>query len=410
MATIQQITATENPDGQTGTQADAPPLYFELNTNPDPVRVSPTSGDPVRADLILVGSRRSGSTIDCSKIIIRVPTGDKSPDLTADLNSVTAQISLADWTATTDTAAKTITFTPTSDHATIGPDQGVTVQLMGMRINTQVGSSPLGIDVEWAPSGSEGWKTAPTVIDVGKFPADFVLRNFIPEQLVIDNGGSVKLNWEATGVSSLRLLYDVADVNVLGHSTWTVNNVRSTTVFYLRATVQSGTDTVERILSATVTVLIPDLEVRNLTVTGELAAVADEALVRVRELCGPADLPVNISSDLDVTGSSVNIAGDLSAVAPGKVVMVGELRGRCGFPLKVGGGLEVPGMVKLRSIAAEPAADTILVVNHLKMDVNKAFRTGKLRSTVDGGTVEMPDNYRIASVINAAESSEKTEP
>ncbi|MFF3002338.1 hypothetical protein ACFVTF_05955 [Kitasatospora sp. NPDC057940] len=300
MATIPLITTTD-PDAKNGMDA-APPLYFELNTNPDPVRISPSNSDPARADFILVGSRRSTLAIDCRKITINIPTGPNSPDLTSDLNSATAQISLPGWTATTNTTAKTITFTPTSGHATIGRGDGVTLQLMGLRINTVVGSSPLRIDVEWAESGDDYWSTDSLTIDVGKFPADFVLRNFISEQFVIENGGSVKLNWEASGASSLKLLYDVAEVNVLNQSTYTVNNVRHSTVFYLRATVQSGTDTVERILSATVTVRIPDLEVANLVVNGTITA---------KEVTVPTGHQLAVKGDITFEEATMGILGGL---------------------------------------------------------------------------------------------------
>ncbi|MEV0032672.1 discoidin domain-containing protein [Nocardia sp. NPDC050793] len=251
--------------------ANTSPLHFDLNTNPDPVRVSPSSGDPQRADIVLVGSRRSATAIECRKITLTVPTGNNSPDLTPDLTSASAQISLPDWTPTTNTATKTITFTPASGHAEIGRDQGVTVQLMGMRINTEIGSAPLRIDLEWREAGlDDPWETGTTIFDIGKFPPNFHLANFIAEPLIIDNNGSVELNWEASGASSLRLLYDTAEVNVLNLTTYPVNNVTHTTVFYLRATVQVGNNTVERTLSTTVTVRVPDLEVSNLTVLGAL--------------------------------------------------------------------------------------------------------------------------------------------
>ncbi|MFI9161930.1 hypothetical protein [Kitasatospora aureofaciens] len=300
MATVPQITATES-DAKNGALAGQA-LHFELNTNPDPVRVSPSTGDPARADLVLVGSRRSTLPIDCRKIVLNVPTGPNSPDLTSDLNSATPQISLPGWTATTNTTAKTITFTPASGHATIGRDEGVTVQLMGLRINAVVGSSPLRIDVEWAESGDDYWSTDSTTIDIGKFPPDFVLRNFISEDLVIENGGSVKLNWESSGASSLRLLYDAADVNVLNLSTYTINNVRHTTVFYLRATVQVGGNTVERILSTTVTVRIPDLEVANLLVNGAITAKG--------ELIAPAGHRLAVKGEVAFEEGAVELLGN----------------------------------------------------------------------------------------------------
>ncbi|MFE7800866.1 discoidin domain-containing protein [Nocardia sp. NPDC057440] len=268
MTTVPQYTATTTTQGAVSASA---PLHFDLNTNPDPVRISPSTGDPQRADFVLVGSRRSATPIECRKIIVTVPTGPNSPDLTPDLTSASAQISLPGWTPATNTAAKTITFAPTSGSAEIGRDQGVTVQLMGMRINTEIGSAPLRIDLEWREAGyDDPWETGTTVFDIGKFPPSFHVDNFMAKELIVDNGGTVKLNWEASGVSSLKLLYDVAEVNVLNMTTYTINNLSHTTVFYLRATVQVGNNTVERTLSTTVTVLVPDLKINNLTVLGEI--------------------------------------------------------------------------------------------------------------------------------------------
>ncbi|MEV6431688.1 discoidin domain-containing protein [Nocardia sp. NPDC051463] len=269
MTTIPQYTATTATTGSS--VSNDPPLTFDLNTAPDPVRVSPASGDAQRADFVLVGSRRSSDAIECRRITVVVPTGENSPDLTPDLTSASAAISLPDWTPTTNPAAKTITFTPTSGSAEIGRDEGVTVQLMGMRINSVVGTALLRLEVEWREAGSDDqWETGTSTFDIGKFPAGFDLVDFIAEQSVIDNGGSVEFNWEAQGVSSLRLLYDVADINVMNLTTFTVNHLARTTVFYLRATVQVGNNTVERVLSTTVTVRVPDLEVENLRVVGSL--------------------------------------------------------------------------------------------------------------------------------------------
>ncbi|MGF6886878.1 hypothetical protein ABIA39_005367 [Nocardia sp. GAS34] len=289
MSSIPQYTAATVTTTDGGVN-NTSPLHFDLNTDPDPVRISPSSNDMRTADFVLVGSRRSASAIECRKITLTVPAGSTSPDLTPDLNSATAQISLPGWTPVTNTATKTITFTPASGHAEIGRDQGVTVQLMGMRINTVVGSAPLRIDLEWREAGSgDVWDTGTVVFDIGKFPADFHLANFMAEPLIIDNNGAVKLNWEASGASSLRLLYDAADINVLNLDTYPVNNVTHTTVFYLRATVQVGTNTVERILSTTVTVRTPDLEVANLRVLGEIIMPSPPPVLSVKPELGVDD-------------------------------------------------------------------------------------------------------------------------
>lgn len=268
MSTVFQTAATGSKDA--GTTATA--LQFSLNTNPDPIRVSPSTGDVERADLVIVASRRESGAIECNKIIVVIPTGTNSPELALDLQGIDAQTSLKDWTATTNPTAKTITFAPTSGHATISRDEGITIQLMGVRINRQVGTAPLITQVYSRPAGtSESFQPDITTLEIGKFPADFYLRNLIAKPLIIDNGDTVTLTWEAGGVSSLRLLYDTTDINVLGESTYPVSNVSHTTVFYLRATVQVGNGTAERILSTTATVRVPDLDVGNLFIRGNLS-------------------------------------------------------------------------------------------------------------------------------------------
>ncbi|MFD7597239.1 hypothetical protein ACFV6D_29930 [Kitasatospora sp. NPDC059812] len=268
MSTVSQTAATGSEDAE----AAATALEFSLSTNPDPIRVSPNTGDPQRADLVIVGSRRSGEAIECNKIVVVIPTGPNSPDLALDLEGIDPQTSLKDWTATTNAQAKTITFAPTSGHATISRDEGLTVQLMGVRINRQVGTAPLLIQVYSRPAGSsESFLPDTTTLEIGKFPADFYLRNLIAKPPIINNGETVTLTWEAGGVSSLRLLYDTTDVNVLDKSTYTLNNVGHTTQFYLRATVQIGNGTAERILNTTATVRVPDLEVGSLFVRGAIS-------------------------------------------------------------------------------------------------------------------------------------------
>ncbi|MGW4119146.1 hypothetical protein [Nocardia sp. NPDC004711] len=285
MTVIPQYFAT--PDGSQ--VRNTAPLHFELTTDPDPARVSPSSGDPERADLVLVGSRRSGVGVECRKITIMVPVGTNSPDLTPDIASISPQISLENWSPRTDATAKTITFTTPSGSSVITRDEGVTIQLMGARINEVVGSAPLRIDMEWRETGfgdDEPWETGSVTFNVGKFPPSFRLDNFMAERLIIDNGDSVKLNWEVNGASSLKLLYDGGEFNVMGETTKTMDNVTRTTVFYLRGTVQVGNNTVERTLATTVTVRIPDLVVGNLMVQGQFLIQAEPMRAVVSPVLG----------------------------------------------------------------------------------------------------------------------------
>ncbi len=255
-------------------------LHFALTTSPDPVRVSPSVTDPELADFIFVGTRR-GFPIQCDKITLTVRTGTSSHQLALDLAGIDPLNSL-DWTA--DIGTGTITLTPpgTEEYTEIAADKGVTIQLMNVKINAEIGSSALDIAVRFRdPSGAdpEAWVTDTTTFDIGKFPPDFYVSNFIPDKLSIDSGEGITLSWEVGGATSVHLLYEAADINVLNYVKWPPGTekleLRSTTVFYLRAGVQAGTSFVERILSATVTVIRPDLELGSLIVHGDTVLKGD---------------------------------------------------------------------------------------------------------------------------------------
>jgi hypothetical protein len=57
-----------------------------------------------------------------------------------------------------DAQNKRIIFAPASGHATLSADQRVTIQFFGLRVNRQVGSAPLPIEVEWRAPETSSWK------------------------------------------------------------------------------------------------------------------------------------------------------------------------------------------------------------------------------------------------------------
>ncbi|MFF3430351.1 hypothetical protein ACFYW3_27380, partial [Streptomyces sp. NPDC002602] len=107
-----------------------------------------------------------------------------------------------------------------------------------------------------------------TVFNLGKFPADFYLRNFLCEPSIINNGGDVKLTWERSANATYELLYGDIDRDVTNRTSLDIEGIKSDTTFYIRATTGDPTNPVVRIISAQVTVLKPDLEIGNLTVHG----------------------------------------------------------------------------------------------------------------------------------------------
>ncbi|MEU6554292.1 hypothetical protein ABZ915_29065 [Streptomyces sp. NPDC046915] len=278
MAIVTQTAAADQPRS-----ADAEPvgvgdgqLDYSLTTVPDPLTVSPASGNVELADLIIVGSRIHPSPIETNEIAVYAPIGTEAWQLVLDYTGLQTSINLTGWSATVDAAGERILFKPDTGHATLTPEQGITVQLDKLRINRQVGTAPIVMALKWRTPGSSAWRTEEQTLGVGKFPAGFHLRNLKATPNYIDNGDSVTLTWERSdaGGAEYTLLYEDKAIAVPNYTTFTVHNVTRSTVFYVRGRIQQGTGTAERTLNTYVTVNKPDLEVKNLEVSGATRMLA----------------------------------------------------------------------------------------------------------------------------------------
>ncbi|GAU69673.1 TRAP transporter membrane protein [Streptomyces sp. NBRC 110611] len=245
-------------------------VQYSLTTVPDPLTVSPAEGTVELGDLVIVASRIAVDPIETNEIAVYLPVGSEAWQLVLDYTGMQVPAP-SGWTATPGEANERILFKPDSEHATIGPERGLTLQLNKLRINRQIGTAPIGIELSWRKPGNSAWKTENQTLDIGKFPADFYLRNLKPDRAYIDNGDTVTLTWErpeGTG-ATYHLLYENTEIEVTGYSTFPVQDIRRNTMFYLRGRIQQGTGTAERTLSTYVTVNKPDMEVSDLGVHGK---------------------------------------------------------------------------------------------------------------------------------------------
>ncbi|MFK0288880.1 hypothetical protein ACIQU6_00135 [Streptomyces sp. NPDC090442] len=272
MSTVTQIRARQN-----GSEADTASLGGEiewsLTTIPDPITVSPASGDVELADIILVGSRAIPSPIEVNQIDVDIDAGNEAWHLALDLNGIQPNNNL-DWTHTV--SGNRITFKPTSGHAVIDNEHGITIQIKKLRISRKVGTGAVIPVTKWRRPGETNWKTDDTAIAVGKFPQGFYLRNFKADPMYIDNGQCVTLTWERSPGSTQDLLYDNTVIPVTDYTEFDIKKgeITRNTMFYLRSRAQQGTDYAERTLSAYVTVNKPDLEVGHLAVHGAVSALS----------------------------------------------------------------------------------------------------------------------------------------
>ncbi len=270
MTVISRMTATA-----TSTQSG---LAFEYLTSPHPLKVSPAAGDLVKADLTIVASRNAGTALQIAEFSVKIPTGNLSAELAANLTGVTVTSSVTGWTSSL--SGSTYTFTPTGEYVQVPAGQGMSIQFFGLPINREVGNAKVIISEISRAEGTTPWKEAENILDVGKFPAEFFLRDFKPHSLVVDNGAEVIVSWDNSSIGRYFLLYGTQPEFEIpaDRKQWTVPSIEQTTVFYLRGVIGTGSGDTSLTLSTTVTVNKPNLTVSNLTVEG-IATVQGELSV-----------------------------------------------------------------------------------------------------------------------------------
>ncbi|MDH6110669.1 hypothetical protein P3T36_003038 [Kitasatospora sp. MAP12-15] len=261
------VVQTQN--SSTTAAADDPLLSCTVTTTPSPLKASPENPQVPEeiGELIFSVARQSSTPADVEWIKVKVPAGAMAPDLATDLNKISPRISLTGWTARLDATAKEFVFEPTGSHAPIGPDTGFTIQLSDIPMSRKVGTAPITI-TERSRTGNSAFQNRPTIFNIGKFPADFYLRNFLCTPSIVPNPGDVKLTWERSANATYELLYGDVNLDVTNRTSLDIEGIKSDTTFYLRATTGDPTNPVVRILSAQVSVTKPDLDIGNLTVNG----------------------------------------------------------------------------------------------------------------------------------------------
>jgi hypothetical protein len=323
-------------DAETTAAADEPLLSYTVTTTPSPLKASPENPQAPEetGEIVIAIARQSGTPADAEWIKVKIPAGTMAPDLAIDLAKISPRITLTGWTVRLDTAAKEFVFSPAAGHTPIGPDTGFTIQLSDIPMSRKVGTSPVTV-TERSRTGSSAFQNRVTVFQLGKFPADFYLRNFQCEPSVIHNGGNVELTWERSANATYELLYSDVNRDVTNRSNLPLEGIRSDTTFYLRATTGDPTNPVTRILSTQVTVLKPDLDVGSLTVHGTLTAngpitangtvTSDSTLTLTAEdiaLRGRIDL-VNESPTLIQDFGNISMSKPFTAESSGMIVFTG---------------------------------------------------------------------------------------
>ncbi|MFF4583556.1 hypothetical protein ACFY15_35100 [Streptomyces sp. NPDC001373] len=359
-------------------------LPYEPSTDPKPLRVSSAEETEYGSVNINVGS---GITTPawCNRITIRVPVGAGAEHLTTEGAGIRTGASTG-WTPSPPTVSggfAVITFTPARAVQFTG--QIVTLTLSNIAVNRTAGQVSIEI-IESSSTTNGSFTNKNAAVEVDKFPAGFVFRNFAPEKIMVENGEVAVLRWEGSDAKYTLHWGDTpAGVSLDKERVWsTPRGLTTVTGFMLRAEVTAGGVTLTHTLTTAVTVRIPDLVVRNLTVQGP-ATFADSVslsntakdLTIAGSVRGAGSNPLRVSQNaglkvdaaLNVTGAST-FNGSVTAVGTGKIVRIADLRGPYGEPLKINSHVNVlPG----NSVTI---TDNLTANGNIKAGGNRVLRAG----------------------------------
>lgn len=365
------------------TAANDPLLSYTITTTPSPLKASPENPDSPEetGEIVIAVARQSGTPADVKSIRVKVPAGTMSPDLTTDLAKITERITLDGWSSHLDAAAKEFVFTPAASHTPIGPETGFTIQLSDIPMSRKVGTAPITL-TESSRTGNAAFQDRTIIFNLGKFPADFYLRNFLCEPSIINNGDDVKLTWERSANATYDLLYPGVERDVTNRTSLELEGIKSDTTFYIRATTGDPTNPVTRILTTQVTVIKPDLEVGQLIVNGTITAKGDVNIAKEKTL--------TLNNLAPAEGVGINVGANL-AIAANKALTANHIRATTNTADAVlfQGALTVTGNVLAQSHVTVTESGKVLRVRELRGPVKQAGETSDPPINISNGEIKV---------------------
>jgi hypothetical protein len=264
-------------------------LTYKVSTNPDPLQVSPQSGDvscdPPPGDascatLTILVSNSSEDIINCQSIDFGFSVGKNASDFSEDLTGV-AVTSPPGWNFTPD--GNDFTATPkTATDGAIGKD-GLTFTLSKMKVNKEPGTASLLItETASSPTADppQPQDDRTTSLPLAKFPLEFKVSDlmFAPDP-PLDFGGSVTLSWVGTEGATYELRYEGCSPDPITQTkdnppqplpfngNYKIDDLEKDTTFYLHVKLvvpgQDNPPTLERFV--TVAVVQPQPKITSFT-------------------------------------------------------------------------------------------------------------------------------------------------
>jgi hypothetical protein len=294
-------------------------LDYAVQSTPEPLQVDPGKGE---IDIVVSNGRSDGAPVTCEKIEITIPLGTIAQALTDNPGSIQLAATPSDQWAF-DPVDKnnpgTFTVRPKPGYDQFTVDTTLFVQLYAIEVNPEIGTFELSLLESSALAPPTTPKRAAWKIP--KFPYGFVVSDLIPAVAgkpvsEVNDKQVVTLTWTASEnpAMTLTLLYGQATpVNVTKFRTWPTDPLHRDTTFILDAEVQFDGGTVNHYLTASVTVLDPDLEAGSLHVLG------------AAQLDGGASVGGQLSAfEASVQAGGLTVGGPLKALGQPQPVDLGS--------------------------------------------------------------------------------------
>jgi hypothetical protein len=246
-------------------------MRLSLETHPDPVQVSPQTGDTNHATLVVVADAPPGKPTAVDQVVISLPVG-KAPCtgpayLTCDVGAVHA-------TATPSTAWRLLPLAGDGLFRFVRPDgvdpkvvdQSYTFSLANIPVSQIVGTSVITFIEQYGDPDDDDYVRRTGTFEVSKFPPDFAPVTFSSTTTAVDPGGTATLRWQG-GPARYQMSWagqPAVDVTNVPGWVWTTPPLTTGTTFRLEVSTQSDGVTVSRSYDIRVDVLTPEV-----TLTGD---------------------------------------------------------------------------------------------------------------------------------------------
>ncbi len=295
-------------------------LSYRVTANPDPVHVSPDSGNPAAASLVIAVSNNTSHAIYCDKLTFSFPIGDLAQDLTSDSAGILVSVNPSDKWQIGITSDGVFTATPKSPSDNKITTDGLSFHIYNIQVNKQIGTFTFSI-VEHSSVDNKKFSDKANSYDMAKLPDGFYVNNFAASAPMVDNGNPVTLTWSGSDLGSYTILYGAQSVDVTEVRSWTSPGITDTTTFALKASVQVEDGTVDNYLYVTVIVNQPEIKCTSLTagsviVSGNLTAQnigvgtgANDIGANVSMINAPAGGAVQLCNAADASLGTVAIGG-----------------------------------------------------------------------------------------------------